>query len=70
MTTAMDLTKEAPQSPRNRIGDYALMAAEKSRNPKSVSFGFGLGSLGCGSSVDELGWYSPQMGAYWFRLKV
>jgi hypothetical protein len=26
MTTAKDLTKEAPRSPRNRIGDYALMA--------------------------------------------
>ena len=26
MTTAIDLTKEAPRSPRNRIGDYALMA--------------------------------------------
>jgi hypothetical protein len=26
MTTAKDLTNEAPRSPRNRIGDYALMA--------------------------------------------
>jgi Domain of unknown function (DUF5069) len=26
MTTAKDLTKEAPRSPRIRIGDYALMA--------------------------------------------
>ena len=26
MTTAKDLTKEAPRSPRNRIGDYAVMA--------------------------------------------
>jgi hypothetical protein len=26
MTTAKDLTKEAPRSPRNRIGDYALIA--------------------------------------------
>src|SRR5260370_24278899 len=26
MTTAKDLTKEAPRSPRTRIGDYALMA--------------------------------------------
>jgi len=26
MTTAKDLTKEAPRSPRKRIGDYALMA--------------------------------------------
>ena len=26
MTTAKDLAKEAPRSPRNRIGDYALMA--------------------------------------------
>ena len=26
MTTAKDLTKEAPRSPRNRLGDYALMA--------------------------------------------
>jgi Domain of unknown function (DUF5069) len=25
MTTAKDLTKEAPRSPRTRIGDYALM---------------------------------------------
>jgi hypothetical protein len=26
MTTAKDLTKEAPRSPRTRMGDYALMA--------------------------------------------
>jgi Domain of unknown function (DUF5069) len=26
MTAAKDLTKEAPRSPRTRIGDYALMA--------------------------------------------
>jgi hypothetical protein len=26
MTTAKDLTKEAPRSPRTRLGDYALMA--------------------------------------------
>jgi hypothetical protein len=26
MTTAKDLSKEAPRSPRTRIGDYALMA--------------------------------------------
>ena len=26
MTTAKDLAKEAPRSPRTRIGDYALMA--------------------------------------------
>jgi Domain of unknown function (DUF5069) len=26
MTTAKDLTKEAPRSPRIRIGEYALMA--------------------------------------------
>ena len=26
MTTAKDLTKEAPRSPRTRVGDYALMA--------------------------------------------
>jgi uncharacterized protein DUF5069 len=26
MTTARDLTKEAPRSPRTRLGDYALMA--------------------------------------------
>jgi hypothetical protein len=26
MTTAKDLTNEAPRSPRNRMGDYALMA--------------------------------------------
>ena len=26
MTAAKDLTKEAPRSPRTRLGDYALMA--------------------------------------------
>jgi hypothetical protein len=37
MTTAKDLSKEAPRSPRDRIGDYALMARMIDKGRASLS---------------------------------
>jgi Domain of unknown function (DUF5069) len=47
MTTAKDLTKEAPRSPRTRMGDYALMARMIDKGRATLNGTAGEYHFGC-----------------------